>query len=266
MKKALLDHKEIAYELSGQGNCLVLVHGFPMDHRVWDDFSKSLSTHFKVICPDLPGFGASAMMGESHSMNLMARAVKAVLDEEKVERCVFVGHSMGGYVGLAFAKQFPDRLAGLTLFHSQAAADDEQAQIRRNEAIVQVITDKNNYLDQFLPGLFDPAFPATHQPTVAAFDNIVRDQSEKAIVAALSGMRDRESHISLMTKISRPVLFILGKSDARMPAVKIMAQAGLPQHAEMLMLEHVGHMGFAEAPLVTKLGIRYFAEKCFILQ
>jgi len=85
-------------------------------------------------------------------------------------------------------------------------------------------------------------------------------------VAALSGMRDRESHISLMTKINQPVLFILGKSDARMPAVKIMAQAGLPQHAEMLMLEHVGHMGFAEAPLVTKLGIRYFAEKCFILQ
>jgi pimeloyl-ACP methyl ester carboxylesterase len=265
MKKAIFDHKEIAYQVSGQGNCLLLVHGFPMDHRVWDDFSRNLSTHFKVICPDLPGFGASHMMAESHSMNLMARAVKAVLDEEKVGRCVFVGHSMGGYVGLAFAKQFPQMLSGLVLFHSQAAADDEQALIRRNEAIVQVITDKDNFLDQFLPGLFDQAYLSTHYTEMAALDKIVRDQSEKAIIAALSGMRDRESHINLLTKISRPVLFVLGKSDTRMPAVKIMAQAGLPQHAELLMLEHIGHMGFAEAPMVTRLSIQHFAEKCFIL-
>lgn len=266
MKRALLDRKEIAYLVSGDGPCLLLVHGFPMDHRVWEGFVGRLSPYFKVICPDLPGFGDTAMMGEAHSMNLMARAVKAVLDEEKVSRCVFAGHSMGGYVGLAFAKHFPETLAGLVLFHSQAAADDEQAIVKRNEAVLQVITDKHAFLDQFLPGLFDPAFLSAHAATVSTFDSIVKSQSEKAIVAALVGMRDRESHISLLTRIASPVLFILGKSDTRMPAVKIMAQAGLPLHAEMLMLEHVGHMGFVETPLLTATTIRYFAEKCYLIQ
>ncbi len=266
MKKALIDQKEIAYRIEGKGDCLVLIHGFPEDHRIWDDFVQKLSSRFTVISLDLPGFGQSAMLNETHSMGLMAMAIKAILDEENIEHCVLAGHSMGGYVALAFVNDYPEFVDGIVLFHSQATADDEQAAANRDKAILQVLTDKTAYLENFTHSLYDQAFHRSHPEIVARLNNISHSQSERAIIAALGGMRDRESHINLLTQIKCPVLFILGKSDSRMPAVKIMAQAGLPAHAELLMIDKVGHMGFAEAPEVTRLTLEAFAEKCFTLK
>jgi pimeloyl-ACP methyl ester carboxylesterase len=266
MKKALIDQKEIAYRVEGKGDCLVLIHGFPEDHRIWDDFSKKLSPKFTVISVDLPGFGESAMLGETHSMDVMAMAIKAILDEENIEHCVLAGHSMGGYVALAFMKDYPQYVEGIVLFHSQATADDELAAANRDKAILQVLTDKTGYLENFTHSLYDPAFHRSHPEIVARLNTISHSQSERAIIAALAGMRDRESHINLLTQLKCPVLFILGKSDNRMPAVKIMAQAGLPPHAELLMIDQVGHMGFVESPVLTRLTLEGFAEKCFMLK
>jgi pimeloyl-ACP methyl ester carboxylesterase len=262
MKKCSFRNKQIAYQIEGEGHCLILLHGFPMDSRVWDGFGQLFGNRFKILRIDLPGFGQSDHIDENHDMPLMAAAVKAVLDKEKIVRSVIVGHSMGGYVALEFSNLYPEMVSGLVLFHSQAAGDDEQAQDARNETIIRVLNDKEGFIRSFVPSLFDPSFSANNPQAIEAIYNLSVSQSEKGIIAALAGMRDRGNHIHLLTKLRVPVLFILGKMDSRMPVVKIMAQAGLPHHAEMLLLDHVGHMGFMEKPKLTMGVISDFAWRC----
>jgi pimeloyl-ACP methyl ester carboxylesterase len=261
-KKALFLNKLVSYTISGDGPALVLVHGFPMDKRVWDAFVPILANDFTVIAIDLPGFGHSQMLDIQHDMWVMADAVKAVLDEEKIEKIVLTGHSMGGYVGMAFAKSYPDKLNGLVLFHSQAGADDETAKENRNKAIETVKLNHNDFAYSFIDSLFDPEFALKNSNIVERFRTIATEQTPESIVSALAGLRDRENQIELLTQIKIPVLFILGKSDSRMPFSKIMAQAALPHHTELLLMADVGHMGFAEAPELTCKAVRSFCERC----
>jgi pimeloyl-ACP methyl ester carboxylesterase len=265
MKTLTYNQKQIAYHKEGSGHCLMLVHGFPMDSRVWKAFIKELAVHFCVIAPDLPGLGQSEMLADRHDMSLMADVLAAILEKEDIARCVFAGHSMGGYVGLAFAARYPHKLSGLALLHSHATADDENTRKMRDEAILKVFDDKKTYLESFVDSLFDPQFLKQKPEAASQIKNITLSQDEKAIVAALAGMRERESHIELLTQIKVPVLFVLGKSDSRMPVVKIMAQTGLPAHAELLMLQGVGHMGFMEAPFIISHSLSAFAERCFLI-
>ncbi len=265
MKTITYQQKQLAYHKQGEGHCVVLLHGFPMDSRVWKSVIRELSNHFCVIAPDLPGFGESAMLAEQHDMSLLADAVVAILSAENIGRCVLVGHSMGGYVGLALAQKYPEMLYGLALLHSHATADDDQTRENRNEAIKSIYEDKNAFLSAFVESLFDPQFAKQHPEAIAGIRKITTSQETKAVVAAMAGMRERESHIELLTKIKFPVLFVLGKSDSRMPIVKIMAQAGLPAHAELIMLQGVGHMSFLEATLILQHSLYSFAARCFLI-
>ncbi len=264
MKTITFNKKQIAYHKSGNGPCLMLVHGFPMDSRVWQATLSPLAEHFCVIAPDLPGLGSSELLADKHEMSLMAEVLAAILDAEQISQCVLVGHSMGGYAGLAFASAYPQLLQGLVLLHSHAQADDETTREQRNQNILRIYENKSPYLQSFVDSLFDPEYLKLNPQAAAFIKEITLSQDEKGIVAALAGMRDRESHIELLTQLQVPVLFILGKSDSRMPIVRIMAQAGLPAHAELLMLKGVGHMGFLEAPLVVQQAIQSFAERCLL--
>lgn len=263
MSSFFLRDKKIAYSVHGRGPCLVLLHGFPMDSSVWDGFVPALASKFTVITIDLPGFGASACLSEKHDMSLIAQMVRAVLSQESIKECVLAGHSMGGYVGLEFAAQFPEMLKGLVLFHSQAAGDDEQGKQARNQTIKRIKQDKRVFVKGFIASLFDPDFAKKQPAVVDQFRSIAEKQTVEAITAAMAGLRDRASHIDLLTHLKIPVLFILGKSDSRMPVLKIMAQAGLPAHAELLILDKVGHMGFAEKPELSCKVLSDFAKRCF---
>ncbi len=263
MKSALFQNHKVSYTIDGQGDCLVLLHGFPMDSRVWTNSKQRLAQFYKVICIDLPGFGQSEMLGKTHSMQLMAEAVNTVLEHEKIDKCVLVGHSMGGYASLEFANRFPEKLKGLVLYHSQAIADDETARENRNKAIQLVEIDKVVFINPFIDGLFDEYFAKSHPEKVDFIKNICVSQSEKGIIAALAGMRDRDEHLGVLAKIQIPVLFIMGKNDKRMPFRNIMEQAQIPQHAELLILDNVAHFGFIEKPSITGMTIGMFTKKCF---
>ena len=263
MKIISFQSKTISYTIAGEGPCLVLLHGFPMDQRVWEKSSMHLSAYHKVICIDLPGFGQSDILDEFHSMALMAQAVQAVLMHEKIEKCVMLGHSMGGYVSLEFASQFPEMLKGLILLHSQAAADDETAQANRNKSIEAVKRNKEAFISPFIEGLFSDDFIANQPDRINHTKDICLSQKVEAIVAALAGMRDRANQLDLLKRIQIPVLFILGKEDKRMPYVNIMSQAALPAHAELLILDKVAHFGFMEKPQIVGMTIGQFTDKCF---
>ena len=145
---------KINYTITGIGDTIVFLHGFLENLTMWDDFSEKLSATYKVIAVDLPGFGQSDTISENHSMSTMAEAVNSVINHEGISECILVGHSMGGYVALAFAELFGNKLNGIVLFHSQASADNEEAKTNRNRTIKIVENNHAKFISGFIPSLF----------------------------------------------------------------------------------------------------------------
>ncbi|MFZ4398573.1 MAG: alpha/beta fold hydrolase [Bacteroidales bacterium] len=264
MNQAYFDYqgKKIHYTTEGQGNAIVLLHGFMESLQIWNDFSKELSAKFKVICIDLPGHGKSECINEVHSMELMTDVVKQIMDHLAVSSFVLIGHSMGGYVSLQFADQYPDMLKGLGLFHSQALADTEETKLNRDRTCEIVKQNRKNFISQFIPDLFAQENVEKFATEIRILQSQVIDMSEEAIIAALMGMKLREAKLNVLTDLNLPFLFILGKKDSRVVLQQAMAQAMLPDHSEILLL-NIGHMGYIEARDETLFTVSAFAEKCF---
>lgn len=253
--------KEIFFTDQGNGFPVVFLHGFLESSAIWDDFANELSTYFRVICPDLPGFGKSPVLKDVHTMELMAESVKAVLDHLNIGKCIMVGHSMGGYTALEFAHHFGEMLNGFVLFHSQALSDSEEAKENRRRAINIVKLNRAGFIHQFIPDLFTPENARTFPPEIETLMSLAAETSGEAIIAALEGMKQRRNNIGLLTTTHLPVLFIAGKHDSRIPVQNIMAQALLPTHSEVLILGNTGHMGFIEARTETLGMIKSFCER-----
>jgi pimeloyl-ACP methyl ester carboxylesterase len=249
----------IHYKTEGKGNALVLLHGFTESLEIWDDFSAELSVDFKVICVDLPGHGSSECIGETHTMELMADIIKAILDKEFVDECVMIGHSMGGYVTLAFAEKYPAYMKGLGLFHSSAFPDTPEGKANRTRAIEGIEKNHTEFLMNFIPDLFAPA---NRQPLEKAINVLLekaKTMSKQAIIGAQRGMMKRRDMQHVLINADYPVLFIAGKQDTRVPYNKILEQIVLPKDTIALLLHDIAHMGYLEARDKT-----IYAVKCFV--
>ncbi|HEY9178769.1 MAG TPA: alpha/beta hydrolase [Flavipsychrobacter sp.] len=117
---------QLSYNMYGKGDVIVLLHGFPLDSSLWDKIVPTLAEDYLVIVPDLPGSGKSTFEGNELSIDEMAESVRLILVKEQVNKVVLAGHSMGGYVALAFADLYPDAVKGLALVHSSARSDTEE--------------------------------------------------------------------------------------------------------------------------------------------
>lgn len=255
------DDGYIFYTIKGSGLTVVFLHGFIEDHSIWNNFSDLLHSKFTSICIDLPGFGKSDVFAENHSMVFMADKVAQVLENEKIEKCILVGHSMGGYVSLAFAKLYPEKLEGIVLFHSQAAADSTHAKTNRDRTIQVVQHNHTNFINAFIPSLFAEENVEKFTNEIEELRKIAAETTSEGIIAALAGMRDREDHLETLEKLEIPVYFIIGKQDSRIPMETIIPQLQLPSNCEALIMDKVGHMGFIEAKEKTYLSIEDFLER-----
>jgi pimeloyl-ACP methyl ester carboxylesterase len=265
MKKTIsVSGETMAYRISGTGPALVLLHGFMESSALWDDFTETLKNEFTVIRIDLPGHGDSECYSDGvHSMKRMAEVVFQVVVNENAFPAVVAGHSMGGYVALRFAADYPDMLQGLVLFHSHAAADSEETRKNRQRTIDVVKQDKTGFIRLFIPDLFDAGHVHEYSDAITRLQELASAMDPCGITAALAGMRDREDMTEFLSDFQQPLLFIIGRNDSRMPAVQLLAQAGLPPFGETLLLEDVGHMGFIEAPEKTLMSVRDFTRRCF---
>ena len=253
--------KKIHFQVSGTGPAIVLLHGFLESREVWKNFARRLSKEFQVIIIDLPGFGDSDTLGHTHSMDDMASAVHKVLKTLNINSSIMAGHSMGGYVTLAYAEKYPRTLKGFILFHSQAAADSKEARSNRDRTISLVEKDHYGFIKNFIPDLFDPGNVKKFSKEIGQLKELADRTSKEGIIAALEGMKIRpdRQHVLMNTKV--PVLFIIGKNDKRIPMEVIIPQTLLPGHAEVLLLDHVGHMGFIEASGKTYAAFEGFAKR-----
>lgn len=257
----------IHYRDEGRENpyTVVLLHGFLQNLNVWSSYTLSYMRDLRVITIDLPGHGYSDCYADTHTMDFMAKCVKAVLTKVGVSNCVMVGHSMGGYVALSFATQFPYMLKGLGLINSHIFADNEAKKQQRRNACIQVGTNRPSYVVDFIPNLFDHSC----QNTLAHYIKDLQDQSlemsAQGITAAQKGMMCRPDYLDTLRKLNCPVLFVHGKNDKRIPIELAAAQAMEAQRAELLLLENVGHMAHLEEREYVKLRLKNFVTSCYLL-
>ena len=155
MQKTILFKKgKVNFSDTGKGRTIVLLHGFLGSHKIWENTISNLSKSYRVIAIDLPGHGNTECFGYIHSMELMAKSVKAVMDSLRLKKYVIIGHSMGGYIGLAFAELFPENLKGLCLFHSSAYSDTDDKKRDRTRSIKVVKANHKIYTTEVIKNLF----------------------------------------------------------------------------------------------------------------
>ena len=258
---------DVATRYSDEGtgdNVIVLLHGYLESIEIWEDFIPLLSSRYRVLAMDIPGHGISEVVGESHSMEFLADVVHDWLQELKVNRCVLVGHSMGGYVAAAFLEKYPDMLSGLVLLHSTPKSDTEEKRRDRMREMALVRSGKKELLSRVSPS---KAFALENRKNKGEWiENMgfqVMLTEDDGIVALLNGMAERTDRSLLMRNSSVPQLYIFGKKDEYIPQeVAQIIKEEQPQ-ARVEWLEHSGHMGFIEEPLRCASLISEFSDLCF---
>lgn len=242
---------------------LVLLHGFLQNLDVWSTYVLNYMRHLRIITIDLPGHGLSDTYSDCCTVEFMARCVKAVLDDAGVDQCVMVGHSMGGYVALAFADQHPYALRGLGLINSHAMADDEEHRHYREEVCDMVRDNKSAYILKFVPTLFDDSKRRALSQDIKDLQDQCLETSVEAIIAAQRGMAQRPSRIGVLQSLEVPILFVYGKNDNHIAPEIALTQALLPRHSELLLLADVGHMAFMEERDYVRPRLHNFVDTCY---
>jgi len=253
--------ESIFYTDQGTGPCIVLLHGFTETSKIWTRFARELSRSFRVVTIDLPGFGKSECVSDVHTMDLFADVVRFVLRKLGIKKCMMAGHSMGGFVTLAFAKKYTPMLKGLALFHSHPYADSDE--IKRNrDRTVRVLRESHvNFITQFIPSLFAPASVPRFSKEIEGLMKEAAKSSPESLIASTEGMKLRADSSEFLKGTDLPVLFIVGMQDARAPLDRIGEMILLPKKSDSLVLKEIGHMGYLEAYPETIHAIRCFAQK-----
>jgi pimeloyl-ACP methyl ester carboxylesterase len=249
----------IYHQESGTGPALILIHGFCETSSIWDTVATKLSGQFRVICPDLPGFGKSAMPVTPFTISEIGAEISRWIISNQLVKPVIIGHSLGGYVTLAVANKGEVPLAGFGLFHSTAMPDSEEKKANRNK-VIEFVT-RNGvkaYIDTFAPSLFFDK-KSRHLPSVSA---MMAGASPEALTAYVAAMRDRQDQTVLLARYVRPVLMLAGAKDELIPLESIEKQAKMLQKGTLTALPETGHMGMLEAPEKSAREVAKFASSC----
>lgn len=239
---------------------ILLLHGYGEDSRMWEYFMRGLSDKYQILRIDLPGFGKSKIDG-SVSIADMAEAVKAVLDKLKISQLVFIGHSMGGYVGLEFAKKYPEILLGLSLFHSQSFADT--AEMKKARLISAKLVETGDQA-AYVRRLFSILFPEGYKND-KLIEKMVRRALEYPVAGLANGQRamgQRADNSSVLTQLNCPVQFIVGTEDKAVSEKARREQVHLAPMADIHILQGFGHMGMFEDSRRTRKIVASFVEFC----
>jgi pimeloyl-ACP methyl ester carboxylesterase len=248
-----LHHRE-----QGSGPTLILIHGFPMNQQVWNDFAEKLSVDFQVVTLDLPGFGNSAPLREPFSLKNVAAELLGWIREKKYVRPVVVGHSLGGYVALALAELDMDIMSAMCLFHSTAYADSKEKQQSRDK-ILEFI--ERQGVHAFTSNFIAQLYADPQHSSVTRVKNIAVQSVKETVTAYTKAMRDRPDLTSLLRRFPRPVLFLAGEKDQGIPVDSVREQAALCAQAEVAILPEVAHMGMFESEGVCLKKIINFVKK-----
>ncbi len=213
MKSILFKNTRISYSDSGKGTAVILLHGFLENQQMWDNYVSVFAKKNRVITIDLLGHGKTECLGYIHSMEDNADVVHAVLTKLHIRKAIFVGHSMGGYVALAFAESYPDYIKALVLLNSTSRADSDERKLNRNRAIKAVKQSFSNFISLSIANLFSEENRERLKEKIEIVKNEALKTPLQGIVASLEGMKIRMDREVLLHLTPYPKMLILGKKD-----------------------------------------------------
>jgi len=232
------------FTVQGNGSTIVLLHGFLENITMWKDIIPHLAKKHKVICIDLLGHGKTESLGYIHTMEDQANMVKFILNYLKLSKYTFIGHSMGGYIALAFAELFPTYIKGLCLMNSSAQPDDDEKQQNRDRAIRAVKHSPNTFVKLAIPNLFSEANKTNFSKEIEQVTQEALQTSPQGIIAAMEGMKIRKDRTSILNSSSFPILMIISKLD---PALAYQDLIDQTKNTTVLIREFPdGHMSHIE--------------------
>jgi 3-oxoadipate enol-lactonase len=251
----------VTYRAVGTGPVVVLLHAFPLDSGMFESQTAALKDRYRVIAPDLPGFGGSDGAA-GWSVDGAAERVSELLDHLGVqERVVVGGVSMGGYVSLAFARLYPQRTRALILADTKADPDDEQARAGRDK-MIQLVTENgvSAVVEQTMPKLVSSGTLTNKPEVVANVRELAGRQKSEGVAAALAALRDRPDARPGLPHVSCPTLVMVGEHDGLTPPDKAKEMTdGIP-NARLLTIPTAGHLSNLENPTAFNAGVREFLD------
>lgn len=247
---------DLSYAVHGprDGPAVLLIHGFPFDRAMWRFQIPALtSAGYRVVVPDLPGFGHSEDPGRKEvalaSVEAIAAELVRLLDRLRIAKCVVSGFSMGGYVALAVAAQVPTRLSGLVLIDTRAEADSTEGKAKRDATIAQVQKEGPRGLAMsLLAGQLTEATRKDERLLVEEVRTMMLRQPKASYVAALTAMRDRPDRHALLLTLSCPALVLVGDQDKVTPVESAKAMASALKDAELHVIAGAAHLSPMEQP------------------
>ncbi len=244
----------------GQGQPIVLIHGFCEISELWRDFADALSSDFRVICPDLPGFGKSPIPSDQTSLEEIAVQLEGWMGENQISNPIVIGHSLGGYVTLALLELMGNRLKAVGLFHSTAFPDDQEKKEMRDRTVIFLMKNGvDKFVTTFVPQLFLETRRNELQPQINIAVEQARESTVEGLIAFTTAMRDRKDRLEILKQFSGPKFLIAGIHDG---AVKIKAsRAQKDAVTDYFELEETGHMGMIERKNETLEIVRNFCTK-----
>ncbi|WP_194775186.1 alpha/beta fold hydrolase [Pararhodonellum marinum] len=253
----------IRYTDQGKGNPVILIHGFCESKEMWRAFEKELSLRYRVLCPDLPGFGESPLQEENINLEEVAVLMQEWMEELGIEGAVVIGHSLGGYVALAMAELMGNRLKGLGLFHSTAFSDDEEKIKIRNRTITFV---KKYGVETFVTSFIPQLFPEHHRTdlaeTIQEIVEMAKNTSLNGLVAFTKAMRDRKDRSQVLGEFAGRKLFIAGTLDGAVPLASSRRQKNMVD--DYHEISDCGHMGMFEKEKETLEVVDNFLKSAFV--
>jgi pimeloyl-ACP methyl ester carboxylesterase len=255
LKNILYKNTTISFTVSGEGNTIVFLHGFLENKKMWTEYITLLEKNRQVIAIDLLGHGDSDAMGYVHSMEDNAHAVHEVLTHLKIKKASIVGHSMGGYVGLAFAELYPATIEKLVLLNSTSKEDNAEKKTNRTRAIKAVKQNYQSFVSLAIANLFSEANRTRLAKEIEKAKEEALKTPLQGIIASLEGMKIRKDREALLKQNLFPVLLVLGKKDPVLNYEESISQIE-NTNVELVSFED-GHMSHIEneAELKTTLSL-----------
>jgi len=232
---------DVAFHDSGKGTAVVLLHGFLENTHMWSDLIPAVEKKYRIIAIDLLGHGQTPPLGYVQTMEDQADMVRAILHELRIRKAAFVGHSMGGYIALAFAEMYPEMVKGIALINSTSRADSEERKANRDRAIAAVKQNYGAFVSMSIANLFSEDNREKFAPEIESVKKEALKTPLQGIVASLEGMKIRKDREVLLHFGPYPVLLMLGRKDPVLPYDENASQA-TGTKATLLTLPD-GHMG-----------------------
>src|SRR5437870_7715996 len=258
MAEVSVNGQTISYMERGRGMPVVLVHGFPLDNRIWEGQVAGLSDKYRVIAPDLPGFGKS-QPPKPFTMETLADSLHAFLTQIKALPCALAGLSMGGYMSFAYERKYPIDLKAFILVDTKAEADTTDGKAGRNKMIATVRTNGSAAIAAaMLPKMLAPQSQQTRPQLVQQVKSIMESCPPMTIEHALTAMRDRTDYGDCCPSIAVPTLIIVGDADAITPPATAESMHKTITHSKLVIIKGAGHLSPMEQPEQVNQALRQF--------